>query len=309
MEKEGAENCPASDLFIMTPTLSFDKMQNIGRFSSCSIAQLKDYLLENNGGSSQAASCLTNVNLNEADISKSVDLINAGQKFDANDQCKRTYDSSASFCQGFSERICNNLFCRKNSSEDTCFGKGPAVEGTNCDVGKICLKGFCQASSLGATKCIFGDDLILDGTVEFSLPKQFETCENVIKIFNANGKTAIDFCNTNTGSSKCCQTCANILNPKTTTSITSTLTSTTTSKFLTSLASSTQPLTSTNLLTPSTLKTSFTTLILSSTNKETPKLTSTTVSAKSSKSFSISNFRSNYFVLLFSLILLLSNFV
>lgn len=43
----GAETCPHTDYFIMTPVLNFDKIQNMQRFSSCSISQFKDTLISN----------------------------------------------------------------------------------------------------------------------------------------------------------------------------------------------------------------------------------------------------------------------
>ncbi|RNA20468.1 A disintegrin and metallo ase with thrombospondin motifs [Brachionus plicatilis] len=43
--EKGAEACPLTDYFIMTPVLKFEKIQNMQRFSSCSIAQFKSLLI------------------------------------------------------------------------------------------------------------------------------------------------------------------------------------------------------------------------------------------------------------------------
>lgn len=45
----GATDCPSSDNFIMSPSQSFDKIQNMQKFSACSIRQFKNLLLVNNG--------------------------------------------------------------------------------------------------------------------------------------------------------------------------------------------------------------------------------------------------------------------
>lgn len=47
---DGENNtCSSSDNFIMSPVISFKKIQNIQRFSNCSISQIKNTLLIKNG--------------------------------------------------------------------------------------------------------------------------------------------------------------------------------------------------------------------------------------------------------------------
>lgn len=81
-----------------------------------------------------------------------------GQIFDANEQCKMIYGNDASFChvspfffiywtknlnekqiKFLSDKICNELYCRKSNDDLTCFAQSPAVEGTSCESGKVKL--------------------------------------------------------------------------------------------------------------------------------------------------------------------------
>lgn len=40
-----ANDCPLTDYFIMTPVLSFEKIENMQKFSTCSISQFKSLLI------------------------------------------------------------------------------------------------------------------------------------------------------------------------------------------------------------------------------------------------------------------------
>lgn len=41
------ESCSASDYFLMSPFISYSKMENLQRFSECSIKQIKNFIFKN----------------------------------------------------------------------------------------------------------------------------------------------------------------------------------------------------------------------------------------------------------------------
>ncbi|RMZ94924.1 A disintegrin and metallo ase with thrombospondin motifs 3-like, partial [Brachionus plicatilis] len=93
----GAEACLLTDYFIMTPVQNFDKIQNMQRFSSCSISQFKATLILN-GATTSNSVCMIN-----SPIDLPVEFQNAnysltGQYYPLNDQCIMAYGNEASFC-------------------------------------------------------------------------------------------------------------------------------------------------------------------------------------------------------------------
>ncbi len=98
---ESSSACPESDNFIMTSGFgTFKKnLENLFKFSSCSLNNIKAALLtENKKSATEKASCLVNNPSYET-----IDLVNIdnklpGQSFTADDQCKMIYGKTASFC-------------------------------------------------------------------------------------------------------------------------------------------------------------------------------------------------------------------
>ncbi|RNA04998.1 A disintegrin and metallo ase with thrombospondin motifs 3-like [Brachionus plicatilis] len=66
-------SCQESDRFIMSASLGFSNIENIQKFSSCSLTYFKNYILENNGPISNEASCLSNINNNLPDFVNNAD--------------------------------------------------------------------------------------------------------------------------------------------------------------------------------------------------------------------------------------------
>lgn len=207
--------CPASDNFLMTPGIGNfqNNLQNLLRFSSCSINAFKDYLLENgNSVVRERASCLKNVPANNA-LNVYIEDRLPGQAFTADDQCKMIFGSTASFCIFNSNIMCQSLACRKSDTETSCsfvFGVG-AAEGTTCGSGMMCSAGECTTSTNApVSTCPFGDDVVVNQQVIFNpLPATQLSCPAVFDfIINNLGQSPLTYCADERFKNTCCKTCA-----------------------------------------------------------------------------------------------------
>ncbi|CAF0856252.1 unnamed protein product [Brachionus calyciflorus] len=202
-----AISCPSTDYFIMTPSLRFDKIENMQRFSTCSISQFKTALLLN-GDWNADSYCLTNIPTNIPEEFQNANYSLTGQLYNFNDQCKMVHGSASSFCHFKASEICSKLWCRKSNNDQYCWSGTPAAEGTTCSSGKICINGNCTSSDLAPVSlCPFGNELVMNETEDITLPTKYVTCSEFLTILNDNGKSQDAFCSSLSGQSSCCFTC------------------------------------------------------------------------------------------------------
>ncbi|TRY75432.1 hypothetical protein TCAL_00704 [Tigriopus californicus] len=65
------------------------------------------------------------------------------------EQCRMEFGDGFQFCKSFQlPDPCAQLWCSHDTTPDTCkTKKGPPMDGTECDVGKWCINGYCESTS------------------------------------------------------------------------------------------------------------------------------------------------------------------
>ncbi|RMZ94255.1 reprolysin family zinc metalloprotease, partial [Brachionus plicatilis] len=198
-------SCLASEYFLMSPFISYSKMDNLQRFSECSIEQIKNFILKDGMISKQAA-CLSKITKKEFNLPGFANFSLTGQYWNATDQCKMQYGHQATFCSSKTDNICNFLYCRPNNESD-CVSIGPAVDGTFCDSNSVCAKGKCQ-NPKAKNSCIYGDDLVKPQDFGIGSSNLVVTCQEWFSIMHNHGKSIDYFCNKLDGDKICCESCA-----------------------------------------------------------------------------------------------------
>ncbi|RNA00332.1 A disintegrin and metallo ase with thrombospondin motifs 1, partial [Brachionus plicatilis] len=166
-------SCQESDRFIMSASLGFSNIENIQKFSSCSLIYFKNYILENNGPISNEASCLSNINNNLPDFVNNADT------------------------------------SQTDVNSTSCSAKAPAAEGSTCASGSKCIRGLCTPieGSLESV-CPFGDDFVR-GTYYSWIPftNFYSKCEEYFDILHDRDYSVQYFCSQSFGKSSCCSSC------------------------------------------------------------------------------------------------------
>jgi hypothetical protein len=133
-----AASCSDEDNYIMAPYVpGSDFFENSVLFSNCSIQQFKEMLLVNNMAPSNVAQCLltaTPIVPPGHELPPNQQL--PGQSFTPDDQCRKNYGDSFSYCPEANIDMCELLFCR-NVTFGSCTRKDAAAEGTTCGSGQV----------------------------------------------------------------------------------------------------------------------------------------------------------------------------
>ena len=138
----GARSCSWSDGFIMS-----DRRRGVRGldWSECSKDQIRHFL------SSSTASCLWSTSRSSSTstlalYSSTTSL--APHVTSADEQCRKEAGPGSRAC--FSDkRLCTQLFCLQPSTGG-CVAYRPAVEGTQCGKGRICVAGLCKKTTIAA---------------------------------------------------------------------------------------------------------------------------------------------------------------
>ncbi|CAF0922549.1 unnamed protein product, partial [Brachionus calyciflorus] len=210
---DGEAGCFASDNYIMTPILNAQPPQtNFYKFSSCSISQFKATLLNAQlNGAKSNAQCLTNTPSSFPIESSLADISLPGLIWNANDQCRMQFGPQSSSVP--TSVIPNSdkcdLFCYQRT--DTYFSlkaNGGAIDGTPCDVGKICIKGVCTSDNRGPTDSCVNGDTILTGNVLGIAINSFQiSCSDLFKEILSKNLPITSFCSDKYVGTYCCQSC------------------------------------------------------------------------------------------------------
>jgi len=130
----GAKSCPWSAGYIMSDLRHTSRGQ---QWSDCSVKQIKYFL------KTSAAQCLYNPPPRNNDYSLPGDNKLPGSSISLDDQCRKDKGTRACY---HDDRVCAQLFCyTKNYSG--CYAYRPAVEGSYCGKGKMCINGKCVKKS------------------------------------------------------------------------------------------------------------------------------------------------------------------
>ena len=108
--------------------------------------------------------------------------------------------------------MCQTLACRKSPADQSCtYTLGAsAVDGTTCGSGQACSLGYCVASSSApVSTCPFGDDIVQQYQVGFTLPNNaaYITCQNLLNYVISINQSPNYYCQANVLGSVCCQSC------------------------------------------------------------------------------------------------------
>ncbi|CAF0715919.1 unnamed protein product [Brachionus calyciflorus] len=201
-----SKDCDRHDYFLMSPILSYSKIENIQRFSQCSIKQLKNFILDN-GEISEQARCLKNQIHNKYE---GLNFIKTGKIWNVEDQCKMRHGSDAVYCQSTVDTICSYLYCRVNN-QSSCISNGPAVDGTFCSTEGKCYNGICTGSEFtinSENNFIYGDDLVDAFFYGLAEKSSLATCHEWFEILKHNNKSVSFYCNRLRGNKECCQSCS-----------------------------------------------------------------------------------------------------
>eukprot|EP00118_Oscarella_pearsei_P019289 m.204058 g.204058 ORF g.204058 m.204058 type:complete len:1067 (+) comp39639_c0_seq21:179-3379(+) len=130
--------CSRSDGYLMAPIIS--GQSNLYQWSSCSRTSIKDFFAKDRIGEK----CL----LDSPSDPIPLPSVLPGEFYSLDRQCvfqQMRLDSK--FCQSSSKKavICQALWCTAGNRCQTLFV--PAVEGSPCDRGKVCIKGQCVSSA------------------------------------------------------------------------------------------------------------------------------------------------------------------
>ena len=128
------------------------------QWSDCSVKQIKYFL------KTSAAQCLYNPPPRNNDYSLPGDNKLPGSSISLDDQCRKDKGTRACY---HDDRVCAQLFCyTKNYSG--CYAYRPAVEGSYCGKGKMCINGKCtkRTSTQRNTKTSHYNYFMEDQTVQ-----------------------------------------------------------------------------------------------------------------------------------------------
>ena len=130
----GAKSCPWSAGYIMSDLRHTSRGQ---QWSDCSVKQIKYFL------KTSTSQCLYNSPARNNDFSLPGDNKLPGTSISLDDQCRKDKGTKACY---HDQRVCAQLFCyTKNYSG--CYAYRPAVEGSYCGKGKMCINGKCVNKS------------------------------------------------------------------------------------------------------------------------------------------------------------------
>ena len=107
--------------------------------------------------------------------------------------------------------MCVSLQCY-NPYDGNCVstqGEG-ALEGTQCDIGKVCLGYKCVSSPLSnnETRCAYDDQAIINGTdTGIALPYSIMSCDAYLDYYYKNINSSTFDCRNSDIKKKCCKSC------------------------------------------------------------------------------------------------------
>ncbi|RNA12759.1 A disintegrin and metallo ase with thrombospondin motifs 3-like [Brachionus plicatilis] len=211
---DGEVGCDDSLNFIMTPVLNSNPPQtNFYLFSDCSINQFKSVLLNDQlNDVSSTASCLTNIPTSFPAELSLVSLTYPGLIWTANDQCKMQYGPQSSSCPLLINSGSCALFCYPNTTSLSCLSvPGGAVDGTACDVGKICINGECVLDQKASNNtCLFGDTIMPTNVLvgyQLGLTVNQINCSELFRLGELANHGVDAYCSDPRISTSCCQSC------------------------------------------------------------------------------------------------------
>ncbi|KAH9487982.1 hypothetical protein Btru_066829 [Bulinus truncatus] len=206
-KNDGDNNaCSPSDLYIMgsvnSNTTIYNKF-NPWQFSSCSIASFSNFL-KKTVDTSRGYTCLglfLDVNADIPDVSGRL----LGQEVTPDQQCRQLYGNN-SFYTRYTDMaslsdICSSALNCQDPNDENQHYKLPALFGTSCGDGKMCINGQCVSDPFAPQvneNCVFGDR---PGIVYESL-----TCSQFIT--NQNGR-----CYNDVNYRICCSSCNKVYKP------------------------------------------------------------------------------------------------
>ncbi|CAF0868320.1 unnamed protein product [Brachionus calyciflorus] len=205
-----AESCSSTDNYILSTAPRFDRnFTNMQKFSPCSIAQFKKILLNADGSLNSYYKCLAN----EPKVSKYEIYDKSylfGQLWNANDQCDFFGIQNATTDFTRRDEFCTDIACNHGYN---ILGIGPAFEGTQCGIGKMCINKQCVESPLAVKPlCSFEDQLIYNWMDPYWLFWSVsKTCLEYFRILENNKKSIYDYCVNGEGKNYCCESCTKFL--------------------------------------------------------------------------------------------------
>lgn len=140
MHHDGKDNKCNDKTNIMSPTLGPGKIA----WSTCS----RDYL--NKFLKNKDANCLNDNATPSSAYNHEKDGTLPGERFDIDDQCRKAFGADHAPHKNTKkpfDDICRELWCRKGSSARRAH---PALDGTKCGTGKVCMYGQCITRSGGS---------------------------------------------------------------------------------------------------------------------------------------------------------------